>query len=133
LGAIFFDMQLDAKAQGCVGTECDSGSVSTTKKVTGPTASLGAFGRWRVGDRWYVGGDFRAMSAVIDRYDESVLEAGAFGRYYLSDHWALGIGWNYTDVTLDLAPKGGNVATSDFAGRIIYKYSSLKLGVVAAF
>jgi hypothetical protein len=107
--------------------------VSVTKQLTGPTASIGAFGRWRVGDRWYVGGDLRGVGANVDRFDVSVLEGAAFARYFLSDMWGLSAGWNYTDVTIDVLPKENAGLSSDVAGRIKYGYSSLKLGVVAAF
>ena len=132
-GSIFFDMQLDATANGCTPSECQSGAVSVARSVTGPTASLGAFGRWRVGDRWYVGGDVRGLSATVDRFDASVFEGAAFGRYFLSDRWGLEAGWNYTDVTVNVSPKENAGLSSDFAGKIKYGYSSLKLGVVAAF
>ena len=131
-GGVFLDMQLDATANGCTGTQCQSGAVNIAKKLTGPTASLGAFGRWRVGDSWYVGGDLRGVGATVDRFDLSVLEAAAFGRYFLSNRWGLEAGWNYTDVTIDVAPKDAATA-SDVSGRIKYGYSSLKVGVVAAF
>ena len=132
-GSIFFDLQLDATANGCTPTQCQSGAVNIAKKLTGPTASLGAFGRWRVGDRWYVGGDLRGVGATVDRFDLSVLEGAAFGRYFLSDRWGLEAGWNYTDVTVNVLPKENAGLSSDFAGKIQYAYSSLKLGVVAAF
>lgn len=133
LGTIFFDMQLDATANGCTPSQCASGAVSVDKSLTGPTASLGVFGRWRVGDNWYVGGDIRGVSATIDRFDLSVLEGAAFGRYFLSDRWGLEGAWNYTDVTVEVLPKADAGITSDLTGKINYGYSSFKFGAVVAF
>jgi len=133
LGAIFFRMDLDATAHGCVGTACDSGAVSISKNFTGPTASLGAFGQWRLGNRWYLGGDARGIGARVDRYDFSVLEANAAGSYYLSNRWGLEVGLYYTDVSVDVAPESGTTDPTNFAGNISYNYTSFRLGVIGVF
>jgi hypothetical protein len=133
LGAIFFDLQLDATAHGCVGTACDSGAVSIEKNVTAPTGALGVFGMWRLGNRWYVGGDARGIGAKVDRYDISVFQADATARYYLSNRWGIGAGWYYNNVTVDVAPNSGGQLPSDVAGQITFKYSSLRLGVIGVF
>jgi hypothetical protein len=56
LGRVYLSLELDAEVAGCSGTACADGAVTVSKEFIGPTASLGAYGRWRVGDRWYVGG-----------------------------------------------------------------------------
>jgi hypothetical protein len=130
LGAIFFDLQFDGTATGCNGPDCTGGSVSVHKSVIGPTGALGAFGQWRLGNRWYVGGDARGIGAKVDRFDVSIFQADAFARYYFSNRWGAGAGWYYNDVTVDVAPKGGTSASSDLAGKVKFSYSSLRLGVV---
>jgi hypothetical protein len=132
-GVILVRLDLVATARGCVDSFCDSSAVSVERKADGPTASLGAFGRWRVGERWYVGGDLRGLGARIDRYDATVLEGAAFGRYFLSDRWGLEVGWRYVNVDVNVAPKNDGSSTSDLAGNLKYDYSSLRLGVIAAF
>jgi hypothetical protein len=132
LGAIFFDLQLDATAHGCVGTACDSGAVSIKKNATAPTGALGVFGVWRLGNRWYVGGDARGIGAKVDRYDISVFQADATARYFLSNRWGIGAGWYYNNVTVDIAPKSGGQLPGDVAGKFTFKYTSLRLGIVYA-
>jgi len=134
LGAIFFSAEFNGSASGCVGDACDStGDLSLKRKLTGPTASLGAFGNWRVGDRWYVGGDARGLGARVDRFDISIFEADANVRYYLSNRWGVGLGWYYTNVTVNVGAKSGNAVVEDLVGKLAYDYTSLRLGVVTNF
>jgi len=133
LGAIFFDLQLDATVDGCVGSECATGAVSVKKSVTAPTGALGVFGEWRLGDRWYLGGDVRGIGGTVDRYNVSIFQADAYARYFFSNRWGATLGWYFNDVTVDVAPKGGTSASSDVAGKVSFNYTSLRLGVVAAF
>jgi hypothetical protein len=133
LGAIFFDLQMDATAHGCIGTACDTGAVSIHKSVTAPTGAVGAFGQWRLGERWYVGADARGIGGRVDRYDVSIFQADAFAKYYFSNRWGAAAGWYFNDVTVNIAPKGGNSATSDVAGKVSFNYTSLRLGVTYAF
>jgi hypothetical protein len=133
LGAVFLRMDFTGTAQGCAAASCDStGAFGISRSVTAPIASLGAFGRWRLGDRWYVGGDARGLGARVDRYQISVLEADAGAEYYLSDRWGLQLGWYYTDVTVNVAPKS-EPSAADFSGKVAYNYSSIRLGVISAF
>jgi hypothetical protein len=131
-GAILFDVKFDGSASVCSGTECAGGDFDYSTSVTGPTASLGAFGRWRLGDNWYVGGDVRGIGAKVDRYDFSVFEGDAVVQYFLSNRWGLDLSWFYTDVSVDVGAKDSSTA-EDLVGKISFNYSSLRLGVIAAF
>jgi len=133
LGAIFFDLKFDATADGCSGPNCSSGSLNTDKSFTGPTASLGAFGQWRVGDRWYVGGDARGLGAHVDRFKFSVFEGDANARYFVSNRWGLGLAWYYTNVTVNVEPKSGGAVENSFVGKVAYNYSSFRLGGIFVF
>ena len=135
LGAIFFDLQFDATADGCAGPDCGSGSVSVDRKLTVPTGALGVFGQWRLGDRWYLGGDARGIGGKVDRYDVSIFQADVFARYYFSDRWGAGAGWYYNDVTVDVAAKSDASSDSDLdlGGKVSFNYTSLRIGVIAAF
>lgn len=133
LGAIFFDFQMDATADVCSGPNCASGALNIDRNLTVPTGSLGAFGRWRVGDRWYVGADARGIGGSVDRYSVSVLEANLSGQYFLSNRWGVGLSWYYTDVTVDIDQQGSSSAPDDLGGKISFAYSSVRLGVVGAF
>jgi hypothetical protein len=136
LGAIFFGADFDGNASGtCAGPDCStggSGDFSISKSFTGPTASLGAFGNFRLGDRWYIAADARGIGAKVDRFDFSVFEGNLGGQYWLSNRWGLGLGYYYTDVSVDVAAKAGT-PVSDFIGKISYSYSSARFGVTAAF
>jgi len=133
LGAIFFDLQFDATAEGCAGPDCASGTVSVHKSVTAPTGALGAFGQWRLGDHWYVGGDARGIGGKVDRFDVSIFQADAYAKYYFSNRWGAAAGWYFNDVSVDVSPKGGTSATSDLAGKVTFNYTSLRLGAIYAF
>jgi hypothetical protein len=133
LGAIFFDVNFDGTATGCVGPDCASGSFNYSKQLVGPTASLGAFGRWRVADRWYVGADARGVGAKVDRFDFSVFEGDVSGQYFLSDRWGLDLAWYYTDVSVDVGAKSGSTVAEDLVGKISFNYSSIRLAVIAVF
>ncbi len=101
--------------------------------MTAPTGAIGAFGQWRLGNHWYVGGDARGIGGRVDRYDVSIFQADAYARYFFSDRWGAGAGWYFNDVTVNVAPKGGSSATSDLAGKVSFNYTSLRLGVIASF
>lgn len=133
LGAIFFDLDFEGTAEVCGGTNCESGSLSTKRSFTGPTASLGAFGQWRVSDRWYVGGDARGIGAKVDRFDFSVFEADVGAKYFFSNRWGAGLGLYYTDVSVDVGAKSDGSAAEDLVGKVSYNYTSLRLGVIGAF
>jgi len=132
LGAIFFDLKFDGSASGCAGPDCGAGSFNIHKQLTGPTGALGAFGQWRLGERWYVGGDARGIGANIDRFNVSIFQADANARYYFSNRWGAGVGLFYNNVSVDVAPKGGSSASSDVAGKVTWNYTSFRLGIVYA-
>ena len=131
LGALFFDFQFDGTAEGCVGPDCAGGAVSVHESSTAGTAALGAFGQWRLGDHWYVGGDARGLGGSKDQYSVSIFQADAFAKYYFSNRWGAAAGWYYNDVTLNIS--GARPATSDLSGKITFNYTSLRLGAVYAF
>lgn len=131
-GAIFLSLDIDAAMPGCVGSACDSTAVSVRKQFTGPTVALGAYGNWRLSERWYVGADARAIGAKIDRFDFSVFEGNAGAGYFLSNRWGVLAAVYYTDVSVDVAAKS-ETALNDFIGKLSYNYSSFRLGVIAAF
>lgn len=133
LGAIFFGLKIDAVGDASGGGGSVADTVNLDKSFTGPTASLGAFGNWRVGDRWYVGADARGIGARVDRYDFSVFEGNAGAQYYFSDRWGAGLGLFYTDVTVNVDQKEGDSVVDDLVGKVKYAYSSLRLGVIGVF
>ena len=133
LGAILFDMRFDVSGGACDGVHCVADSLNVTKKFTAPTVSVGAFGYWRLGNRWYVGADARALGARVDRYDLSVFEGNASGQYFLSNRWGLNLAWFYTDVRVDVGPRSDGTVAEDLVGEVSYSYSSIRVGALYAF
>jgi len=124
LGAIFFKIGIDAQAS--LGSAQAARSVS--KSVSVPTASLGLYGRWRAGSRWYLDADARALYFAVGRISADVLEGGVSGRYFVSSRIGFEGGVGITSVGLKIDPNslGGGVA-----GKLRYSLTSLRLGVVA--
>lgn len=134
LGAIFFHLTIHAMGDASGGGGSVADTVRIDKSLTGPTASIGAFGNWRLGSRWYVGADARAFEIRIDRYGVSVLEGNLDARYYLSDRWGVGASVYYTDVALNVDPQEVRRGdATDLFGSVKHAYTSLRLGAVAAF
>ena len=128
LGALLVNLDLDAIAGATTGGP-DTAIVpfSVARGTTGPTASLGFFGRWEVAHRWYIETDARGLYVKVDRTAATVYEAGAAGRYFLSPHAGveLGYGLTWIKATLDRRPNG-----KGFAGQLKYALQNARLAVV---
>ena len=126
LGAIFFQPSIDALA----GAGSQTVQYSQSKSFTGPTASLGVYGRFRLSDRWYLEADIRGLKATIDRIDASVIEGGAAARYFLSSTFGLEGGYGLTSIKVDVKPKSDGTGLA--SGSIKWGLQNLRLGVVVA-
>jgi hypothetical protein len=127
LGALFFKMGLDALA--AVGS--NQVTFSQVQDFVGPTASLGLFGNFRLGDRWYLESDLRAMKVGIDRIDAKIWEANLAGRYFLSDKVGLEAGYGISWLELTVAAKTDGGGLTDLeSGKIKFNLQNLRFGVV---
>lgn len=134
LGAIFFHLTIDATGDASGGGGSVADTVRINRSLTGPTASIGAFGNWRLGDRWYVGADARVLEVRFDRYGLSVLEGSLEASYYLSTWWGVIASLYYTDVAIEVQPQEVRRGdATDLFGSVKHAYTSLRLGAVAAF
>ena len=133
LGAAFFSLKMDATGTACGGPNCAGGTLNVDKSLTGPVGGIGAFGQWRLGNRWYLGVDARGIGAKVDRYDFSVFQGDVAAEYFLSDRWGLTGGWYYNNVTVKVEPKSGGSVANDLVGEVVYSYSSLRLGLLGVF
>jgi len=128
LGALFLNLDLDAIA-GATSGGPDTAIVpfGAAKGTTGPIGSLGFYGRWQVGDQWYVEGDARALYLKVDRKSATVYEASAAARYFVSRRvgFELGYGLTWIKATLDHRPNG-----KGFAGQLKYALQNARLAVV---
>jgi hypothetical protein len=125
LGALFFKIKLDALAS--VGSAQPEFAVE--KSVVGPLGSLGLYGRFLVGDRWYFEADGRVVKISIDRFDIKVAEVGGAARYFLSPKFGLEAGLGASTVKVDLGPKTDGTK-SLVTGQLKYQLTDVRFGVV---
>jgi hypothetical protein len=131
-GAVFFRTEINALVDGPSGErEVD---YSQDRKLTGPIGSLGLFGRFRLGDRWYLESDVRAVYLKVSHIKAGVLELGAAGRYFLSRTVGaeLGYGLGYYAVEIDQTDSQGFLSP-DFLGEVKYSVQVFRGGVVVQF
>jgi hypothetical protein len=121
VGALFLAGTLD----GVGFIDPDSVRVKQSYDQIAPLASVGAYGRFRFGDRWHVNAEARAIGITIDRFDISVLEGGLAGQYYFSPKWGGELGWSYSGVEVDFTSESGTRS-----GKIKYDFSTARIGFV---
>jgi hypothetical protein len=123
LGALLLDLGLEAQIAGR--------TVAVSKSVTGPLGSLGLYGRFLSGDRWYFELEARYVGISIDRFKIDVLEGGGAARYHFSEALGLELGYALSGIEVNIEPKqldtGGEGILS---GRIKYSLQSIRLGLV---
>lgn len=123
LGALFLDAELSALGSG--------GNVQFTQsnKLTGPLGSLGLYGRFLTGDRWWIEGEARYVQVSIDRFTARVAGGGAAVRYAAFSKVLLEAGYGLTGVQVDIAASTSSGSGSR-AGRIKYTLQNVRLGAV---
>jgi hypothetical protein len=137
LGVIFLRSTIEALAGTTAGGP-DTAIVqrSSTADFNGPVGSLGVYGRWRLGDRWYLDSDIRGIYVKISNFRAGVLEAGLSGRYFFSDKFGaeLGYGLGVYAVRLDREGTGdGGFAGIDVTGKVSYYVNGFRIGGLYAF
>jgi hypothetical protein len=123
LGALLLDLGLEAQIAGR--------TAAVSKSVTGPLGSLGLYGRFLSGDRWYFELEGRYVAISIDRFAIDVIEGGAAVRYHLSEPIGLELGWAFSAIEVNIDPK--ELATGGegiLSGRVKYSLQSIRLGLV---
>ena len=123
VGALPFRFEIDALAS----TGSDSVTRSATRSLVGPTASIGVYGRFLLGERWYLETDLRAIAIKIDRFKPSIVEGNLAGRYFLSDKLGLELGYGISSIRITVDPRESG---KGFSGRIKYPLQNVRLGVV---
>jgi hypothetical protein len=123
VGVFPFKLEVDRLASAG-GSEVIS---SNERSLTGPFGSIGIYGRFLLGDRWYLEGDLRGIAIQIDRIEASVVEGNLAGRYFLSDQWAMELGYGISSVTLTVDPPEDR---EGFFGKLGYPVHHVRLGVV---
>lgn len=128
VGVIFLKSSLNAQAT-LGGTSTGD---SATSSLNGPVASLGLYGRFRLGETWYLEGDGRGVYITISNYTGTVVEGGVALRKFLSNTFGLEFGWNigFYKVTFDRPASGTGFLGSGFSGSVKYTVNAFRLGVV---
>jgi hypothetical protein len=136
LGAIFFRQELDAVA-GVTGGGTDTTIVpySRTSSLTAPTASLGVYGRFKLGEKWYLDSDVRGVYVKIDNFKAGVAEMGVAGRRFFSNSFAAEVGYSlgFYTVTVERTSSGQGFLGIDVAGKIKYIVNGFRGGLVILF
>jgi hypothetical protein len=131
VGALFFRTRIDALVEVAGGGIDTTGiQYSTTSETTVPTVSVGGYGRFMLGDRWYVETELRGIYLEIGQYEVRMLEGGAAGRHFFSRAMGAELGYDlgYYRVT------GAETTDSgDFTGRINYLLHGFRGGIVIQF
>jgi hypothetical protein len=136
LGAIFLRTEIDALA-GATGGGTDTATVQygDSSSFTAPVGSVGIYGRFRVGNRWYLEPDLRGMYLKIQNLKAGVIELGFAGRYFFSNTIGAELGYSlgWYKVTLERTADGSGVFGIDVTGKVKYTVNGLRGGVVFVF
>lgn len=123
IGVLPFKLEVDRSASaGGPGV-----ASSSERTFTGPTGSLGVYGRFLLGDRWYLESDVRGIAIKIDRIDAKIVEGNLAGRYFLSDKLGVELGYGISSVTITVDPPADR---KGFFGKIKYPLQNIRLGMV---
>ena len=130
LGAFFYKFEIKVAGSVSGGGTADR---SQSASFVGPTASLGLYGRFRAGERWYFEPEIRYLRIEIDRYSARVSEGGLAARRFVSSKVALEAGYGWSGVKVDVGPKtdSSSIIDLDASGRIKFSQQNVRLGVVA--
>ena len=133
LGIIFLRNELTATAGATAGGP-DTAIVRYSRQgdFNGPSGSLGLYGRWLLGEKWYLESDLRGIYLEIENIKARVVELGAAGRYFLSDKVALEGGYNLGFYGVDITGRQ-NFAGIERTGKISYTVNGWRVGGVYAF
>jgi len=131
LGAIFYRSQIDALA-GVTGGRINTSGVlhSTTSEVTVPTVSAGAYGRFMLGERWYLEAELRGSYLEIDKSEVRMIEGGAAGRHFFSRAVGAELGYDlgyYRDSEPEITDRG------NFRGTFHFVVQGFRGGIVIQF
>lgn len=123
-GALLLEAGLDALAFA----GSDEVAYSSSSKITVPLGSLGAYGRFLIGDAFTAEVDARIVKLKVDRFDVQYVEFGAAGRYFFSHNVGIELGGGADAVEVDIDSKEEGLIKP--SGRIKYSLSNIRLGVV---
>jgi hypothetical protein len=133
VGATFFDVNLTGTGTISDGENTETGTFTVQKSLTGPTASIGGFGQWRLGEKWYLEADLRALYVPIDNIDITILEGGAAFRYFVKEWLGFEAGYTISSQKVEITATEGALVDSDFVGKLTYNTNTVRAGAIVAF
>ena len=130
VGALFFRIQIDALVDVAGGGIDTSGvQYSETSETTVPTVSGGVYGRFKLGDRWYLETELRGFYLEIG-YEVGMIEAGVAGRHFFSRTIAAELGYDLGSYRISGAE---TTDAGDYSGRIQYLVHGFRGSLVVQF
>ena len=141
LGVFRLNQSVSALAFITDGPDSVQVRLGESKHLPGPTASLGLFGRYRVGERLYLEGDARGIYIRlrgldfinVRRLNATVVEGGAAARYFFSHKLAAELGYNLGVYRAILATGDLFGSHDDSDAKFHYTINTFRAGVVVAF
>jgi len=133
IGLIFLKNEIAAVAGTTTGGP-DTAIVRFAREgnINGPNAAIGGYGRFQLGDKWYLETDLRGLFIKIDNIKAGVLELGLAGRYFLSSKVGLELGYGLGLYEVQIEGTD-NFAGINRTGKIRYTVNAPRIGVVYVF
>jgi hypothetical protein len=133
IGLIFLRETITATAGATTGGP-DTAIVQFSRQgdINGPTGSIGGYGRWQLGDKWYLESDLRAIYLKINNIKAGVIEAGLAGRYFPWEKIGLELGYNLGFYQVNIEGTN-NFAGINRTGKIKYTVNGWRVGGVYSF
>lgn len=133
LGATFFDASWLGSGSVSNGSGTITDSVALEKSLVGPSLAIGGFGRWQVGDRWYIEAELGGLYVPVDNIKASIIQGGAAVRYFPLDWLGTELGYSLISTRVTIEQKEDPLIDLGASGRIKYNTQNIRLGLIAAF
>jgi hypothetical protein len=137
LGAIFLKNELDAVGGATTGgPDTTIAEYSRTSSFTAPTLSVGLYGRFKLGEKWYLDSDARGVYFAIENFKAGVAELGLAARRFFSNTFGAELGYTLGFYTVELEKSnttGERFLDIDVAGKIKYTVNGFRGGAVFIF
>jgi hypothetical protein len=127
LGGILLDEAITVLAGGSVNGEVVTGEFVQEESFIGPTASIGLYGRFRIGDKWFLETDARALYVSVSNITARVIEGGVAFRYFLSPSFGAELGYALGSYKVTLDRDGDLI---DLSGQVGYDAQGIRVGFI---
>lgn len=133
LGATFFDATWIGRGRISDGSGTLADSLTFSQSLVGPSLALGGFGRFQLGERWYLEAELGGLYVPIDNIKVSVVNGGAAVRFFPLDWLGTELGYSLTSQRVTVEQKEDPLIDLGATGRIKYNTQNIRLGLIAAF